>query len=212
MRTRRNWIIDGRASGHSLRNGRLRNPRSSLSCSSRLRRWFWRPMQFRQTSIHYRLGVCTSRSRSALSGCSSSVRSFRPTHGWVRTQETTACTPCSRIIMFGRLRMTRNLTTILAVALVAVSCIRGIQIHPLPAPNPTTYSFAVPLEEVRTRALQAFSRLRLGSMADVRGAGSLSLEVRLHVLPSHAREECHHSNRGARHRHPVLDAYARGFC
>ena len=53
--------------------------------------------------------------------------------------------------------MTGNLTTILAVALVAVSCIRGIQTHPLPAPNPTTYSFAVPLEQVHTGALQAFS-------------------------------------------------------
>ena len=49
---------------------------------------------------------------------------------------------------------------ILAVALLAASCSRGvsrIQTRSLPKPNPTTYSFALPLEEVRTRALQAFS-------------------------------------------------------
>lgn len=43
---------------------------------------------------------------------------------------------------------------------VVASCSRGvsrIQSYALPAPNPTTYSFPLPLEEVRARALQAFS-------------------------------------------------------
>lgn len=56
--------------------------------------------------------------------------------------------------------MTKSLTTILSVALVAVSCSPSasrIQTRPLSIPNPTTYSFPLPLEEIRTRALQAFS-------------------------------------------------------
>ena len=56
--------------------------------------------------------------------------------------------------------MTRNLTALFAITLAAVSCSHGvsrIQTRSLPASNPTTYSFPLPLEEVRTRALQAFS-------------------------------------------------------
>ena len=56
--------------------------------------------------------------------------------------------------------MTRNFTTIFAVSLVAVSCSRGVsrvQTHSLSTPNPTTYTFSLPLEEVHARALQAFS-------------------------------------------------------
>jgi hypothetical protein len=56
--------------------------------------------------------------------------------------------------------MTKSLTITFAVALVAVSCSRGvsrIQTRSLPAPNPTTYSFPKPLEEVHASALQAFS-------------------------------------------------------
>jgi hypothetical protein len=51
-------------------------------------------------------------------------------------------------------------TAILAVALIVVSCSRGvsrIQTRSLPTPNPTTYSFPLPLEEVHTRGLEAFS-------------------------------------------------------
>src|SRR5437899_11165640 len=53
--------------------------------------------------------------------------------------------------------MTKSFTTVFAVALVAVSCSQGIQTRSLPTLNPTTYSFPLPLEEVRTKALQAFS-------------------------------------------------------
>jgi hypothetical protein len=56
--------------------------------------------------------------------------------------------------------MIKRFTTILAAALLAVSCSRGVsRIHtrPLPRPNPTSYSFPLPLGDVRTRALQAFS-------------------------------------------------------
>ena len=61
----------------------------------------------------------------------------------------------------GRLRMSKVLTIVLAVALAVVSCSHGvsrIQTRSLPSPNPTRYSFPLPLEEVRTRAWQAFSR------------------------------------------------------
>ena len=57
--------------------------------------------------------------------------------------------------------MSKVLTIVLAVALVVVSCSHGvsrIQTRSLPSPNPTRYSFPLPLEEVHTRALQAFSR------------------------------------------------------
>ncbi len=56
--------------------------------------------------------------------------------------------------------MTKNLISLAVVALAAVSCSRGVsrvQTRSLPASNPTTYSFALPLEEVRAQALKAFS-------------------------------------------------------
>src|SRR5947208_2514368 len=56
--------------------------------------------------------------------------------------------------------MTRCLTTIVGVALVAVSCSRGVsrvQTHSLPTVNPTTYTFSLPLEELHARALEVFS-------------------------------------------------------
>lgn len=59
-----------------------------------------------------------------------------------------------------RLRLAKVLPPTLAVALVAVSCSSGVsRIHTrsLPSPNPTTYSFPLPLEEVRGKALDAFS-------------------------------------------------------
>lgn len=52
------------------------------------------------------------------------------------------------------------MTAITAVALLGVSCSRGvsrIQTRPLPSPNPTSYSFPMPLEDVRIKALEAFS-------------------------------------------------------
>jgi hypothetical protein len=56
--------------------------------------------------------------------------------------------------------MIKGLTLILAVALLAVSCTRGvsrIRTRPLPQPNPTSCSFPLPLADVRDRALEAFS-------------------------------------------------------
>src|SRR5580704_13389836 len=50
--------------------------------------------------------------------------------------------------------------TIFTLAGIVVSCSRGvshIQIRQLPVPNPTSYSFPLPLEEVYTKAWQAFS-------------------------------------------------------
>ena len=60
----------------------------------------------------------------------------------------------------GRLRMTKYLSTIFAVAFVTASCSHGvsrIQIHALPGPNPTTYLFPMPLEAVYAKALEVFS-------------------------------------------------------
>lgn len=57
--------------------------------------------------------------------------------------------------------MWKAFTITLPVALVAVSCSHGvsrIQTRSLPSPNPTNYSFPLPVEEVRAGALQAFSR------------------------------------------------------
>ena len=54
----------------------------------------------------------------------------------------------------------RDFTAVLAIALTTVSCSRGVshvKTRALPVSNPRTYSFALPLEEVRARALQAFS-------------------------------------------------------
>ena len=56
--------------------------------------------------------------------------------------------------------MIRDFTAVLAIALTTVSCSRGVshvQTRVLRVSNLTTYSFALPLEEVRARALQAFS-------------------------------------------------------
>ena len=56
--------------------------------------------------------------------------------------------------------MIKPIPALVAIALVAVSCSHGvsrIQTRSLPTPNPTTYSFPLPLEEVHTRALEAFS-------------------------------------------------------
>src|SRR5262245_61938267 len=57
--------------------------------------------------------------------------------------------------------MWKGFTIVLPVALAAVSCSHGvsrIQTRSLPSPNPTAYSFPLPVEDVHTRALQAFSR------------------------------------------------------
>jgi hypothetical protein len=56
--------------------------------------------------------------------------------------------------------MWRNFAILLAVAFAAISCshnVSRIQTHALPSPNPTTYTFALALEEVHTKALKAFS-------------------------------------------------------
>ena len=56
--------------------------------------------------------------------------------------------------------MTKLFPIALAVALVAVSCsqdVSRIQTRTLPSPNPTSYTFPLPVEEVRAGALQAFS-------------------------------------------------------
>src|SRR5215469_11571958 len=56
--------------------------------------------------------------------------------------------------------MIRNLAAILAIALVTVSCshdVARIQTRSLPSPNPTAWSFPLPVEEVRVKALDAFS-------------------------------------------------------
>ena len=56
--------------------------------------------------------------------------------------------------------MSKGYILVLVVAVAAVSCSHGvsrIRTGSLPSPNPTTYSFPLPLEEVRTNALRAFS-------------------------------------------------------
>ena len=56
--------------------------------------------------------------------------------------------------------MSKGLTIVVAIALAAVSCSHGvsrIQTRSLARPNPTTYSFPLPVEEVHVGALQAFS-------------------------------------------------------
>jgi hypothetical protein len=57
--------------------------------------------------------------------------------------------------------MSKVFPVILVVALCVVSCSHGvsrIQTRALPSPNPTTYTFPLPLVETHTKALQAFSR------------------------------------------------------
>lgn len=56
--------------------------------------------------------------------------------------------------------MTKNLASIFALALVAVSCSHGvsrIRTQAPATPNPTSFSFALPLEKVQTKAVEAFS-------------------------------------------------------
>jgi hypothetical protein len=60
-----------------------------------------------------------------------------------------------------RSHMSKGFTVVVAVALAAVSCshnVSRIRTHSLPRPNPTTYSFPLPVEEVHAGALEAFSR------------------------------------------------------
>jgi hypothetical protein len=62
--------------------------------------------------------------------------------------------------MRGRLQAAKDFAVIWALALVAVSCSRGVsrvQTHSLATPNPTAYSFPLPLTEVHAKALEAFS-------------------------------------------------------
>jgi hypothetical protein len=59
-----------------------------------------------------------------------------------------------------RSHLVKTLLPLFIIALVAVSCSRGvsrIQTHPVPRPNPTSWSFPFPLELVRAQALEAFS-------------------------------------------------------
>ena len=57
-------------------------------------------------------------------------------------------------------RMAKNCVIILGIVLVASSCSRGvsrIQTRPLRQPNPTNYTFSIPLVQVREKAWEAFS-------------------------------------------------------
>lgn len=57
-------------------------------------------------------------------------------------------------------RLLETILLVLAIALTAVSCSRGvsrIEIASLPTPNPTSYSFPFPLATVREMAWQVFS-------------------------------------------------------
>ena len=59
--------------------------------------------------------------------------------------------------------MWKGITILLAAAVATVGCSHGvsrIRTHALPSPNPTSYSFPMPAEEVHAKALQAFSRDR----------------------------------------------------
>ncbi len=54
-----------------------------------------------------------------------------------------------------RLPMIARLTAFIAVVIFAVSCSKGVspvKTRSLSRPNPTVYSFPLPLEQVRTRA------------------------------------------------------------
>ena len=56
--------------------------------------------------------------------------------------------------------MIKNLTALMGVALFAVSCSHGVsrvQTRALTTPNPTTYTFPLPLQEVHAKAFTAFS-------------------------------------------------------
>jgi len=56
--------------------------------------------------------------------------------------------------------MTKTFPALCLIALLAVSCTTGvsrIQSRPLPRQNPTSWSFPLPVEDVRTKAMEAFS-------------------------------------------------------
>jgi len=56
--------------------------------------------------------------------------------------------------------MIKHFTCLVCIAFFAVSCSHGVsrvQTRTLATPNPTTYSFPLPLEEVHAKALNAFS-------------------------------------------------------
>jgi hypothetical protein len=59
-----------------------------------------------------------------------------------------------------RSKMIKSIATIFAMGILVISCSRGVshvQTRPLPSRNPTTFSFPLPLEQVRTGALRIFS-------------------------------------------------------
>lgn len=72
---------------------------------------------------------------------------------------------------------------VLVIAFGITSCSRNvsrIETHSLPSPNPSNYSFPFPLEEVHTRALQAFSEDHLFDHPVFgRSADSSHLEIML---------------------------------
>jgi hypothetical protein len=56
--------------------------------------------------------------------------------------------------------MFTRLATLISVAVLVTSCSRGtvrVQTRSLPIANPTNYSFPLPVEDLRARALEAFS-------------------------------------------------------
>jgi hypothetical protein len=68
--------------------------------------------------------------------------------------------PNHALQQMGHSRMSKSFAIALAVALVTVSCSHNVsRIHTrsIPSPNPTAYSFPLPLEQVYTNALQVFS-------------------------------------------------------
>lgn len=57
-------------------------------------------------------------------------------------------------------RFSINLTLIFSIALLAASCSHGVsrvETRALASPNPTSYSFSLPMQQVYTNALDAFS-------------------------------------------------------
>jgi hypothetical protein len=56
--------------------------------------------------------------------------------------------------------MIQRFTALFVIALVTVSCTSGvsrIQTRSLPTPNVTSYSFPLPVDEIRIKAMKAFS-------------------------------------------------------
>jgi len=76
--------------------------------------------------------------------------------------------------------MSKNCAILLAIALVTVSCSHGvsrIRTRSLPSPNPTTWSFPLPVDEVHTKALQAFSiEHQVQERIFAKSAGPVSLQ------------------------------------